>query len=67
VLVNKKLMIFQKKLRDVKNIKCPLEWCRKHKSMFPTIGFLAKQILGIISFQIKIERMFSLLVYLPIW
>jgi hypothetical protein len=25
VLVNKKLMIFQKKLRDVKNIKCPLE------------------------------------------
>jgi hypothetical protein len=38
---------------DAKNIKCSLEWWRKDKSMFPDIGFLVKQILGIASFQIE--------------
>jgi hypothetical protein len=28
--------------------------------MFPTIGFLARQILGVIGSQIEIERIFSL-------
>jgi hypothetical protein len=27
---------------DVKGIKCFLEWGRKHKTMFPTIGFLTE-------------------------
>jgi hypothetical protein len=32
----------------------------KHKSLFPTMAFLACQILGIVGFEIKIERIFSL-------
>jgi len=39
-LVNKKLFIFHRYLMDAKNIQCPLEWCRKHETMFATIGFL---------------------------
>jgi hypothetical protein len=44
---------------DVKDIKCPLEWWGKHESLFPTITFLAHQIVAI-SFQIEIEKIFSL-------
>jgi len=33
---------------------------KKHESMFPTIGFLVHRILSIISPQIEIERIFSL-------
>jgi hypothetical protein len=40
---------------DVKEIKCHLQWWQKHESMFPTMGFLACQILGIVGSQIKIE------------
>jgi hypothetical protein len=28
--------------------------------MFPTVGFLTRQILGVVGFQIEIERIFSL-------
>jgi len=59
-LVNQELLIFPKYQMDAKNIKCPLEWWRKHEAMVPTIDFLAQQILGIIGFQIEIERVFSL-------
>ncbi len=45
---------------DVKNINCPLQWWEKHESMFRTIGFCARQILGIVGFQIETERIFSL-------
>jgi hypothetical protein len=38
-LVNKKLMIFCRFQADVKDIKCPLEWWKKHESMFPIVGF----------------------------
>jgi hypothetical protein len=43
---------------DAKNIKCSLEWWRKDKSMFPTTGFLVKQILGIVGSQIETEFVF---------
>ncbi len=41
-----------------KDIKCLLEWWRKHETMFSTIGFLVKYILGIVKFEI--ENFFSL-------
>jgi hypothetical protein len=53
-------MIFRCYQVDPKDIKCPLQWWGKHETMFPTIGFLACQILGIIGSQIEIERLFSL-------
>jgi hypothetical protein len=31
-----------------------------HENMFPTISFCARQIVGIVGFQIEIERIFSL-------
>jgi hypothetical protein len=43
-----------------KEIKCLLLWWQKHESMFPTIGFLVHQILGIVESQIEIEKVFSL-------
>jgi hypothetical protein len=43
--VNKEILIFRKFEMDTKDIKCPLQWWEKHESMFPTIGFLACQIL----------------------
>jgi len=43
-----------------KYIKCLLEWWRKHETMFSTIGFLVKYILGIVNFQIEIFKFFSL-------
>jgi hypothetical protein len=45
---------------DAKDIKCPSEWQKKHKSMFAIVDFLAKQILGIVSSQIETERIFFL-------
>ncbi len=59
-LVNKELLTFKRYQVDVKNIKRPLQWWEKHKSMFPTIVFCANQILGIVGFQIETERIFSL-------
>jgi hypothetical protein len=47
-LVNMELLIFKRFQVDPKKIKWLLQWCQKHESMFPTIGFLARQILGIV-------------------
>jgi hypothetical protein len=58
-VVNKELLMFIKFQMDVKNIKCLLKWWAKHESLFPIVAFLAHQILGIVGFQIKIERIFS--------
>jgi hypothetical protein len=38
-LFNQKLMIFCRFQVDPKDIKCPLEWWKKHESMFPIVGF----------------------------
>ncbi len=45
---------------DLKEIKCLVQWWQKHESMFPTMGFLARQILGIVGSQIEAKRIFSL-------
>jgi hypothetical protein len=36
---NREFLIFQRYQIIAKDIKCLLEWWRKHESMFPTIGF----------------------------
>jgi len=41
-------------------IKCPLEWWRKHKSMYPSVGFFIKQILRFVGSQIETKRIFFL-------
>ncbi len=38
----------------------PLKWCASNQLRFPNVGFLAKQILGIQSSQIKIKLIFSI-------
>jgi len=47
-LVNKELFIFKRFQVDPKEIKCHVQWWQKHESMFPIVGFLAQQILGIV-------------------
>ncbi len=60
-LVTRELLIFRRYLMDPKDIKSLLQWWGKYETMFPTIGFLASQILNIVGSQIKIERIFSLM------
>jgi hypothetical protein len=59
-LVNKKLLIFKRYQVDDKNIKCTLQWWKKHENMFPTFGFCARQILRIVGFQIETKKKNSL-------
>jgi hypothetical protein len=59
-LINKELLIFRHYQVDVKDIKCPLQWWEKQENMFSTIGFCARQILGIVGSQIEIEIIFSI-------
>jgi hypothetical protein len=40
VLVNNELFIFSHYLVDVKDIKWPLQWWKKHENTFSTIGFV---------------------------
>jgi len=44
----------------VKDIKCCLEWWAKHEFLFPTVAFLARQILDIVGSWIEIEFFFTL-------
>ncbi len=43
---------------DPKDIKCPFLWWGKHETMFPIVGFLACQILGIVRSQIENKNIF---------
>ncbi len=52
-LVNRELLIFKHYYMDVKNIKFSLQWWEKHENMFVIVGFCAKQIIKIVSFQIE--------------
>jgi hypothetical protein len=40
------------------DLQSPLVWWKTHESQFPNVGFLARQIFGILGSQI--ERMFSI-------
>ncbi len=51
-LVSRKLLIFRRFQVDFKEIKCPLQWWKKHESLFPIVGFFAQQILEIVGSQI---------------
>jgi hypothetical protein len=55
-LVNRELLIFCRYYVNAKDIKWPLEWWRKHDTMFSTINFLARQMLGTISSQIETNK-----------
>jgi hypothetical protein len=56
--INRKLLIFKYYQVDVKKLNVhfnsfPLPWWGKHENMFPTFGFYARQILGIVGSQIE--------------
>jgi hypothetical protein len=38
---------------DSKEFKCLIQWWAKHETMFPIVGVLAHQILGIVGSQIE--------------
>jgi hypothetical protein len=57
-IITRELLDFTRFHVDVKDIKNPLQWWEKHESKFPTVGFLAKQTLGIIGSQIETKRFF---------
>jgi hypothetical protein len=57
-LVTKELLIFKRYQMNPKDIKCLLRWWGKHEAMFPTIGLLARQILGIVGSQIETLKKF---------
>jgi hypothetical protein len=59
-LVNREFLIFRRFQMHPKEIKYLLQWWPKHESMFSTIGFLVRQILGIVESQIELEKVFSL-------
>jgi hypothetical protein len=52
------LLIFRHYQVNIKNIKCPLQWWEKYETMFPTIGFFARQVLSIVGSQIEVEFFF---------
>jgi len=47
-VVNKELLMFKRFPMVVKDIECCLKWWAKHESLFPTVAFLARQILDIV-------------------
>jgi hypothetical protein len=59
-IVSRELLDFRRFQVDVKYIKNPPQWWEKHESKFNIVGFLAKQMVGIIGSEIEIEHIFSL-------
>ncbi len=59
-LVTRKFLDSKRFHVNVKDIKNPLLWWEKHHYRFPIIGLLARQILGIIGFQIETKCIFEL-------
>jgi hypothetical protein len=57
-IVTRELLDFKRFHVDVKDIKNTLQWWEKHESRFHIVGFLAKQILGIVGSQIETKRIF---------
>jgi len=57
-LITRELLIFKHYQVDPKNIKCAFQWWAKHEAMFPIVGFLACQILGVVGSQIETKRIF---------
>jgi hypothetical protein len=55
------MLIFQKYQVNTKNHQVPFRVVEEIEFVFQIVGFLVQQILGIINFQIKIKRFFSLI------
>jgi len=58
--VERDLLIFMHYQTDVKEIICPLRWWEKHEMLFPIVGFLTQQILGIVGSKIETKTIFFL-------
>jgi hypothetical protein len=60
VLVRGELSLFRR--LSILSFACvdPLTWWRMHEGQFPNVGFLAKQILGMLSSQIETKWVFNL-------
>jgi hypothetical protein len=59
-LVNMKFQNFQHYQLDVKDIKCCLQWWKKHELVLDIVVLLTWQILGIVKSQIKTKKVSSL-------
>ncbi len=46
------------KISNVHFNSCPFQWGGKHENMFPTFGFYARQIIGIVGSQIEKKLLF---------
>jgi hypothetical protein len=58
-LVKYELFLLRRIVVSQKDLKSPLAWWKMHESQFPNVGFLVRQIFGILRSQIKIERIFN--------
>jgi hypothetical protein len=63
-LVDKKLHIYHWYPIDGNNCECAFTWWHMEEHMFPTIVILVRQIMGILTFQNEIERIFSIFGFL---
>jgi len=59
-LVIGELSLFRRLVVPLSMCANPLIWWKTHEGQFPNVGFLGKQVLGILGFQIEIEKMFNL-------
>lgn len=53
------LSLFRRLHIDPKECENPLAWWKDREVQFPNVGFLARQILGIVGTQVETERIFS--------
>jgi uncharacterized Tic20 family protein len=60
-LVIGELFLFRRLVIPLLMCANPLIWWKTHEGQFPNVGFLGKQVLGILGFQIETERMFNLI------
>lgn len=54
------LSLFRRLVVEPDTVACPLQWWKEHEKRFPTVGFVARQLLGIPGSQIECERIFSI-------
>jgi hypothetical protein len=59
-LLKSELFLFCRIVISKEDLQSLLVWWKTHEFQFPNVGFLARQILGILASQIEIERMFSI-------
>ncbi len=60
LVVKEQLTHFRIKKVNEEECKDPLAWWRTHEVHFSYVGFIARQIMGIVGFQIEAKRVFSI-------